>query len=328
MSSSSTMEDASKTARKATRSSLACIPCRSRHLKCNGARPRCARCAEVGDECHYTQSRRGGLDRAALAERRKRLAAAEGLSSIAREASPPETRTWQQRDSDGGSSGFLSNGLLSGAMRSQSEAGPSPSPLHFDSVDSDALIGTYYKTFHRFHPFVLPHRCLSLFYCQSPASQIRLQPLIAVMRLIGRLYSSRELSQPLRDVVEATFATADETDPFMAQSRLLYSIVLFWHKLKAEARREMEAAVRIAMDGGMFRREFAAEHGGGDAMLAESWRRTWWMLYIVDAYFAGTLGTMNMAVVDVDATTELPCEEAEYESGVSISSDSLVWSSC
>lgn len=41
------------------------------------------------------------------------------------------------------------------------------------------------------------------------------------------------------------------------------------------------------------------------------------MLYIVDAYYAGTLGTMNFAVVDIDATVDLPCEEREYELEVS-----------
>ena len=38
---------------RATRSSLACLPCRSRHLKCDGKRPHCARCSEVGKQCGY-----------------------------------------------------------------------------------------------------------------------------------------------------------------------------------------------------------------------------------------------------------------------------------
>lgn len=322
------MGDSESTTRKATRSSVACVPCRSRHLKCNGSRPRCARCAEAGEECHYTQSRRGGLDRAALAERRKRLAAAEGLSLVGgggtggKEGAGKEgggslygTRAWQ-KDADGGrDEDLFSNGLLSGTLRFRSEAGPSP-PVQFEGIEGDGLIGTFYKTFHRFHPFVLPHRHLSLFYSQSTAAQVRLQPLIAVIRLIGHLYSTKELSHPLQDAVEASLSVAEETDPFTTQSRLLFSIVLFWHRFNREARREMDAAVSMARDVGMFLREYALEHGGGSPVLAESWRRTWWMLFIVDAYYAGTLGTLNLAIVDVDATAELPCEEAEYESGV------------
>jgi hypothetical protein len=42
------------------------------------------------------------------------------------------------------------------------------------------------------------------------------------------------------------------------------------------------------------------------------------MLYILDAYYAGTLGTMNLRVMDINVTVELPCDESDYESGVSI----------
>jgi hypothetical protein len=45
------------------------------------------------------------------------------------------------------------------------------------------------------------------------------------------------------------------------------------------------------------------------------------MLYIVCGYFAGTLGTLDFAILDVETTVELPCEEAEYEMGVSTASD-------
>lgn len=38
---------------------------------------------------------------------------------------------------------------------------------------------------------------------------------------------------------------------------------------------------------------------------------------MVDAFYAGTLGAMNFATLDVDATVDLPCEEVDYENGVS-----------
>ena len=67
----------------------------------------------------------------------------------------------------------------------------------------------------------------------------------------------------------------------------------------------------------MHKREFVTAFVG-DVVLMESWRRTWWMLYIVDAYYAGTLGTMNLKAFLVEATVDLPCEEDVYESGVSM----------
>ncbi|KAF4467412.1 C6 transcription factor [Fusarium albosuccineum] len=100
----------------------------------------------------------------------------------------------------------------------------------------------------------------------------------------------------------------------MVQSRLLYSIPLFWHGYRADSKREMDIAIRLALDLGMFRRKFAAEQGE-DPVIKESWRRTWWMVFIIDAYYAGTLGAMNFATIHVETTVELPCEEAEYESG-------------
>ncbi|KAF7551420.1 hypothetical protein G7Z17_g5031 [Cylindrodendrum hubeiense] len=135
------------------------------------------------------------------------------------------------------------------------------------------------------------------------------------MRLIGHLYDSQEWSTPLKDSVDTCFSEALQTDPFMVQCRLLYSVALFWRGYTAESKQEMDAAARLALQLEMFRYEFAAGHGGGDAVLTESWRRTWWMLYLVDGYYAGTLGTMSSAFVDVDATVELPCEECQFESG-------------
>jgi hypothetical protein len=37
---------------------VACVPCRSRHLKCDGG-ARCSRCKADGVECNYIKSRRG-----------------------------------------------------------------------------------------------------------------------------------------------------------------------------------------------------------------------------------------------------------------------------
>ena len=49
---------------------LACVQCRSRHVKCDATQPVCNRCTRDGKECIYQKSRRGGLTKDAL-ERRK-----------------------------------------------------------------------------------------------------------------------------------------------------------------------------------------------------------------------------------------------------------------
>ena len=40
-------------------SALACLACRRKHLKCDGATPICGRCRKTQTECYYTPSRRG-----------------------------------------------------------------------------------------------------------------------------------------------------------------------------------------------------------------------------------------------------------------------------
>ncbi|KAK1249013.1 hypothetical protein MKX08_007233 [Trichoderma sp. CBMAI-0020] len=109
-----------------------------------------------------------------------------------------------------------------------------------------------------------------------------------------------------------------------ADALLKKATSLFWHNYTAEACHEIIEATRLAVDLGMFRREFAANHGGTDTVLRECWRQTWWTLYIVCGYVAGTLGTLDFAVLDIEVTVELPCEEAEYEMGLSTASDEQI----
>ncbi|KAI4596382.1 hypothetical protein KJ359_005512 [Pestalotiopsis sp. 9143b] len=77
----------------------------------------------------------------------------------------------------------------------------------------------------------------------------------------------------------------------------------------------MDSAVQLALDLGMHRQDFAVARSGGDPILAESWRRTWWWVDIIDAYYVGTLGNRDFAVVNIDATVDLPCSESSYERG-------------
>ncbi|KAF3386401.1 hypothetical protein F1880_000659 [Penicillium rolfsii] len=303
---------------RSTRSSLACLPCRSRHLKCDGKRPCCARCAEFGKQCNYAQSRRGGLDRAALAERRKRLAAAE--TTIADDVSPQRRAIVQQSQelsppllAEVPSRCDLLNEISIGDGGSDMNT-PAATQIDAGNIEKDPLIDAYYKNFHKLHPFLPPQWHFTRL-CQDPIRQVNFTPLIAVMRLIGHIYKSHEWSIPLKDHVEACFSQTIPNDPIMVQCRLLYSIALFWYDYKAEAKAEITRATRSAIDMQMFLQSFSTKHGAADPVLQECWRRTWWMLYLVDGYYTGTLGTMNFAVANIDATVDLPCEESEYESG-------------
>lgn len=325
---SSSTSDVPARRSRASRSSLACLPCRSRHLKCDGKKPECTRCAEAARECLYTRSRRGGLDRAALAERRQLLAAVEGLPSLGNVEPAPIRRPQPQallgQDSD---PLFISPqfripddpGILSDFDLGEAFSGPTPPAtpqVQVRDIENDALVNLYYKDFHRFHPFILPQRHL-ITLCHDPGRETSFKPLVTVVRFIGHLYDAKKWSTPFKEFVELCFLQASPNDPVMVQCRLLYSIALFWYGYKEDAKREMDAAVQLALQLGMSRQEFATDNGCQDPVLVECWRRTWWMLFMVDAFYAGTLGAMNFATLDVEARVELPCEESEYESGAS-----------
>lgn len=184
--------------------------------------------------------------------------------------------------------------------------------MHVKDIETDPLVTSYYKHFHKFHPFLPPRKALVRIH-NDATNDFDLAPVVAVMRLVGHIYTAQELSPQLRDHAEICIAQASPKHAVLVQCHLLYSVALFWYNSKAEANREIRTAVELAVDLKMFRREFANDHGAKDPVLMECLRRTWWMLYIVDAYYAGTLGTMNFAVFDIDATVDLPCEEWEYE---------------
>lgn len=299
---------------RATRSSLACLPCRSRHLKCDGKRPHCARCSEVGKQCGYAPSRRGGLDRAALAERRKQAANAlpvnESGSQGAGTAQQPLERTAQHLDVDCHQNPGLLD-LNSGTTSIILQA------AHANNIENDPLIDLYYKNFHICHPFILPQKFLTRLY-QNPHRQHGFAPLIAVLRFIGNLYHTREWSISQKECLEQSISEASPSDPIVVQCRLLYSMALFWYDYKTDSQLQMNMATKLATDLQMFCYEFATAQEANDLVMRESWRRTWWMLYIVDAYYAGTLGTTNLQTMKIDATAELPCDESDYESGVGV----------
>ncbi|KAL2802341.1 hypothetical protein BJX63DRAFT_426125 [Aspergillus granulosus] len=139
--------------------------------------------------------------------------------------------------------------------------------LQMTSIGKVALVDTYYKDFHRFHPFKA-----------KPAI------LIAAMRLIGHIYTFRKWSAVLavlKDQIVNYWALAGPSDPVVIQARLLYSIALFWFDYKTEAKFGSDNAIHLAVGLQLCRDEFSAKYAVEDPVHAESWRRTWWMLHVI-----------------------------------------------
>ncbi|KAK8001329.1 hypothetical protein PG991_013551 [Apiospora marii] len=251
----------SSTSRKAAgpRVVLACIPCRERHVRCSAEQPQCRRCIADDKSCRYAKSRRGGLDRAALEARRRRLEA-ESAKESTTTSSPSVAGSDQSRDR-------AAAAAASGAHRQDRSEEPdwlrmfveTPSSQHPQSEDSyNAMSGV----------------------STSGSSGIPKSP---------------------------------TPSPFMVQCHLLYSITLYWSDERPRAYEQLNAAIDMAVELGMNHRSFAAEHGAGDAVLDESFRRTWWQLLSVEASTAATDRSFSFRVCEIETTVDLPCEEDEYE---------------
>ncbi|KAI1118340.1 hypothetical protein F5Y14DRAFT_400056 [Nemania sp. NC0429] len=336
-------EDQSTSAAK-SRVSIACLPCRNRHVRCDAQQPVCVRCSSDGRKCEYVKSRRGGLSRARLAECRRARSNRNGAAVIT--GSPSEETSPESRSPGGGmgheeqhqhqhqhqsssgefpplafppgcSSSRSAESETSGREEDTYGTPNSITDVQFSSVAGDFLVKAYYKHFHKCHPCVLPQHNLQQYHESAPGQQGSLALLIAVMRYIGSLYSCPELTPQLQEKVVEGLQAAKQLapDPFLVQFHLLYSIALYWSAEKIRARDEIDTAIQLALNLGMNRRRFAGEHGRGDAVLQESFRRVWWQLYCIDAYYAAIKRLPTFPLCEVDSDTELPCEEDEYELG-------------
>ena len=105
---------------------------------------------------------------------------------------------------------------------------------------------------------------------------------------------------------------------FTVQALLLFALASHANGNPEGGLRIMATAIDLALELGMNRREFAINNGEGDAVMEESWRRTWWELFVVDGMFAAVTQKTSFRLNSVHSDVPLPCEEAEYQFGVSV----------
>jgi hypothetical protein len=297
----------------AIRVSLACVQCRSRHLRCDAVTPICSRCVREGSECTYLKSRRGGRARA----KRDGATTIPELPSLQNDNSKDIPRNLPARESlpsltpDHSGSSSTSASTLSAddylGWFPESDSG---------SLTRAPLLELYYTYFHPAQPCALPLRFL-----RQKASEdlLGIRLLVNVLQFIGSLYAPKVNSGPLEDLVKASLAEPRLVpNGFEIQALVLYSIAVYWCDEIERARELLDEATRKALAIGMNLRAFATEHSQGDAVLAESWRRTWWQLYSTDAHIASSNHAAHFGTSQrlVPCTVELPCEEDEYCSGV------------
>ncbi|KAI5918313.1 hypothetical protein F4810DRAFT_692585 [Camillea tinctor] len=273
------------------RVSLACVQCRSKHVKCDATLPACNRCQADKKPCFYAKSRRGIRDpkKRSLISDKPPVSPSKPLFST---SSIPSPSTPDHRP----------NNLPGGwSINSNSQE------LSSHANEREALFDAFYNYFHPSHPCLLPKR---LFLDQIESDPNSYHFLLSVIEFCGSLYLPHVCSEGLR---EAAYSAACGSLPFTVQSvqgLILLSAVAF-----GEAKFEHHAgfvftAIQMAVELGMHLKTFADPII--NSVLAESYRRTWWCLVLQDSLRTTEGRGPALSTRDVECDVDLPCEEWEY----------------
>ncbi|KAI9167508.1 hypothetical protein HJFPF1_03636 [Paramyrothecium foliicola] len=191
----------------------------------------------------------------------------------------------------------------------------STAPAIGSSSLSERCIDSFYHHFHASHPFVLPQKSLNLVIQMDGDGAI--EPLLAAMRWVGSLYLDlNNLQEGLLDNAQKLVHTPGRlVNGFLLQAMLVLIVGLDGSDQQEKARQLLSEAGTMSVEMGFHTREFASLHGRGSNVMEESWRRTWWELFVVDAMIAGAHRSTNFPLYDISADVALPCEEHQYISG-------------
>lgn len=140
----------------------------------------------------------------------------------------------------------------------------------------------------------------------------------AAMRYVGSFYVEQAPTIELGLEAERLVYHRDiPRDGFRVQALLVLAIGLDGYTYQEKALQILVEGQNLALELGMNKRDFAFMNGKGSSVLEESWRRTWWELYVIDGMIAGVHQQSLFRLNEIHADVALPCEEKEYIAGVS-----------
>lgn len=288
--------------KKIVPSSRACLPCRDKHLKCNGQTPVCDRCTSTGMTCAYIQSRRG-----------RRGAPAVTTTAANTTTSAPVTGTAAAVGADVARPPSLMSNLVgldelptASALQLQNTATePSEDTISMPHVDTntpddDYLIGLYYRYIHPAHPFLLPQKLYQHNRGLFPDHLKR------AMCFIASHHSSTYPEQH-RDASNAVFEPSVINDAFKVQSLILITLTSYARFERDRGNTALNAAIDVAHQIGLNSDTFGQDH---EPLFRESWRRTWWELYTISGLIS-LIGSTNVRLSQPSFMT-LPCDCEAY----------------
>jgi hypothetical protein len=149
---------------------------------------------------------------------------------------------------------------------------------------TDELLHTFYDCFYPAHPFIIPRKL----YLKNPA----LMPnyLKSVMRFVASHYSRGTNQDALQRRARLIMSDQIPDTGFKVQGLLLFAMVTHARLDPARGAKILEQAVSLALQIGMNRCDYSYRYGEQNSTLQESWRRTWWDLFIVEGLFSALRG--------------------------------------
>ncbi len=172
---------------------------------------------------------------------------------------------------------------------------------------TETLIDIYFTNFNSGHPFLIPR----MLYQMKPTF---LPPhLKTVMQFVASHFAPGFPQESLRKAAENITSDRIPKDGHKVQGLMLFGMSLYARFEQGPALAVINQAIDLALDLGMSCNSFALKHGMGNQIIEESWRRTWWDLYMMD----GVLASFNSAqhsfrLQNVQTNLPLPCEELDY----------------
>jgi len=259
--------------------------------------PTCLRCQLEQKPCFYAKSRRGIRDpkkRSMLSDKQPPASSSDGLWPLTQMS----TFHVPIRFVDNMPAGWSLAAKIS----------PNSSP----STATALLLDQFYVSSFGCQPWVLPKQQMMARIATAPNE---LHFLISVMTYLGSLHEETISPDELR---ESAFSQACGPLPMTAQS--VQGLAILSTAALGEDKPDLcagwlDTAIQIALDIGMQHKSFAEAEV--DPVAAESYRRTYWALYMLDCHRALRDNQPTFSMRGLPATTEIPCDEWEYQSGVS-----------
>ncbi|KPM37149.1 hypothetical protein AK830_g9423 [Neonectria ditissima] len=273
--------------RATVRAPLACTSCRTRHVKCDSELPSCGRCQQEGSTCFYPKSRRG------IKEQAKRdMIKEEFTLTESPDATPSPNFSIPTKATKPLPGGWVAN------SRSQK-----PQSLNY-------MFDLYYAYFHDSHPWLPPKQIMFRLVEGRPDD---FEFTMAMIVYIGSIYSNTVDTAQLRQRAFDIAAGPLFGTVWAVQALLCLSIAAYGEEYVHICGYFFEKSLDMALELGLHKKSFADAEDS--PVLAESYRRTYWALYLHGSLRAVREHLGHFQLYCTHATTDLPCEEWEYQAG-------------